>query len=155
MEYHDISKIKGTASLDPATNPMTREDKLLRWAELLEGQEERWLRPLEDVEYIGRAARDGLRADDSPLAVAYEDEGLRAQGLKNDTLGHATEFFGLSDREAHHILCRCHYAGRMEGTEVARRVREAAKPTFANRLWASMTCAMLAAAAVSVLGTMS
>jgi hypothetical protein len=77
---------------------------------------------------IHRGARsDGLRVA-IPLAVAYRDPLLRQSGLGSDRFGDGVEFFGLSRRQAHRVLCSCGYLGTMRGTEVARRIRKLAMP---------------------------
>jgi hypothetical protein len=57
-----------------------------------------------------RIVQVAMRADRSPLTIAYEDPVFRAQGLRTDELGDAIAFFDLSQGEAHYLLCACHYA---------------------------------------------
>ncbi len=64
-----------------------------------------------------------VRADDSPLTVAYEDPVLRAEGLASDRLGDAMDFFELNDNEAHVAFCSCHVGSSFEARFAASRVR--------------------------------
>lgn len=152
MQHQDIDRLMTIASVESKPRPtMSKQERLNRWADLLEAQGDRRLRPLQDVEYVGRAERPTLRANDSPIAVAHEDSVLRSEGLTDDTLGNATEFFGLSEGEAHHILCTCHYGGMMMATEVSRRIRNAARMPLAVKVWSSMTgIALVATTAILV-----
>ena len=76
------------------------------------------------VEYLSSGERQHLRADDLPLTVAFQDDHLRAAGLESDRLGDAMRFFGLSDNQAHFLVCDCYYGGgAMDATQVARRIR--------------------------------
>ena len=166
MQHQDLDRIRGVKSLDPmfgdptllsgpsATQRLSRSERLGRWADLLEAQAGRPLRALEDVEYVSPAVRRDLRKEDSPLAIAFADAELRADGLRGDRLGDAMDYFGLSERQAHWLLCDCHYGGRMTASEVAARVRDEARPLYdilRPQLWASLTgAAVLAGALASV-----
>src|SRR5512145_2190421 len=128
MQHQDLDRIRGVKSLDPSFGPqgaartsarrLTRSERLGRWADLLDAQAGRPLRALEDVEYVSPAVRRDLRKEDSPLVVAFADPALRADGLRGDRLGDAMDYFGLSERQAHWLLCDCHYGGRMIASEV-------------------------------------
>jgi hypothetical protein len=48
---------------------------------------------------------------------------LRAEGLASDRLGDAIDFFGLSDRDAHHALCSCHLGSTFEARVAAQRIK--------------------------------
>ena len=51
---------------------------------------------------------------------------LRAEGLTRDCYGDAVAFFGISDRQAHLILCNCYFGETASARDVAARVRHAA-----------------------------
>lgn len=72
-------------------------------------------RLFETMESYPRNKRLALRAPDSPLAIACDDAVLRRDGLRGDTVADAIEFFGLSMREAHALLCDCGYGASTEG----------------------------------------
>jgi hypothetical protein len=76
-----------------------------------------------EIEYALPTDRAGLRADDSPLSVAFADPRLRADGLAGDTVGDVIAFFGVSELELHNILCFCHYGETMSAETAAARVR--------------------------------
>jgi len=68
--------------------------------------------------------------------VAYRDPLLRQSGLGSDRFGDGIDFFGLSRRQAHRVMCSCGYLGTMRATEVARRIRKLAAPERRRaRLW--------------------
>lgn len=144
MEPKSLQEIRAVAEvraeLPPARQPLSRRERLERWAAALERLDGRRLRPLERVEFVSAHERKELRADNSPLTIAFEDPELRADGLQSDRFGDATSYFGLSNQQAHLILCDCHYAAGMRASEVARRIRNAAtagnttRATFA--IWA-------------------
>jgi len=156
MHHQDLDRIKGVTSLDPmfVRPTLTRTERLNRWADLLDAQAGRPLPALEDVEYVAPGQRRELRREGSPLGVAFTDPVLRADGLAGDRLGDAMDYFGLSDRQAHWLLCDCHYGGRMTASEVATRVRDEARPLYdilRPQLWASLTGAAVLAGTVMTL----
>ena len=128
--------------------PMSRRNRLERWASVLERSELANLTPFRDVEFLSPAEREQLRAANSPLTLAYQDPTLRRAGLGSDGFGDGAAFFRLSRLQAHRILCSCGYFGTMRASEVARRVRALAArerlrellpknplPAFARRLF--------------------
>jgi hypothetical protein len=156
MQHQDLDRIKGVTSLDPmfAQPKLTRTERLNRWADLLDAQAGRPLPALEDVEYVSPAKRRNLRRDGSPLAIAFGDPVLKADGLTSDRLGDAMDYFSLSDRQAHWLLCDCHYGGRMTASEVATRVRDEARPLYdivRPHLWTSLAGAAVLAGRVTTL----
>lgn len=153
MEHRSLDHIEGSVGSRPPVAPQSRKERLLYWAKVLERQGNSHLQPLRDVEFVFPEHRRELRADRSALAVAFSDPGLRAAGLRGDTLGEAADFFGLSDRQAHHILCACHYTGRPAASLVASRVRAAARPLSQIGVplaWVSLCAAVVAAEATVV-----
>jgi len=137
MEHRTLAEIKRTAlttPLETSAPKMSRREKLERWAALLERHSGPLL-PLMRVEYLPEYARKMLRGDDTPLTVAYKDPHLQAEGLKSDRLGDGMTFFELTDQEAHHLLCDCHYCGTMTAENVAARARFAANGPSARGLW--------------------
>jgi len=134
MRHQRIEDIGTKAALTLVeASTLSRRQRLERWAELLERDPHRTLKALRLVEYLPEPDRALLRGDDTPIAVAFADPALRDAGLPGDTFGDAREFFELSWHEAHHLLCDCHYLGRMDGETVARRVRETARPASVHK----------------------
>lgn len=133
-ELLDDIKSKAEVVFSKTEVKMARRERIERWATLLERHEGR-LMPFLRTEYLPYEARKVLRADGSPLALAFGDPVLREDGLTGDTLGEGMAYFGLSEQKAHRLLCDCHYSGTMTGREVASRLRSAAKPSLGERFW--------------------
>src|SRR3954467_4449233 len=123
----EISRVADVHAIAPRP-PLTRVQRLERWAEALEREPDRVLTSLEEIEWKSEAERRDMRADDSALTVAFEGPMLRADGLASDRLGDAATFFRLTDAEAHFALCSCVYGQTMQAAVAARRVRMIAHP---------------------------
>src|SRR3954467_7056757 len=123
----EISRVADVHAIAPRP-PLTRVQRLERWAEALEREPDRVLTSLEEIEWKAEPERRDMRADDSALTVAFEDPVLRAEGLASDRLGDAATFFRLTDAEAHFALCSCVYGHSMQAGVAARRVRMIAHP---------------------------
>jgi hypothetical protein len=129
MEHKTLDEIRDVADVQPSwlgSRPLTKCKRLERWAEALEREGGRRLKTLFEIEYVSRAERAALRADDSPLSVACGDPRLRAEGLAGDRVGDAVAFFGISEMELHNILCFCYHGETMSAAAAAVRVRAAA-----------------------------
>jgi len=134
MEFASRDQIAGLAELHRAESGLrTRAERLARWAEVLRRGPDRILRSLGEIEFVPEAEREALRVDGSPLTVAFEDPVLRAAGLGSDRYGEAVAFFGLSEREAHRLLCSCMNGWSMRSGVVGGRVERLATKT-PNRL---------------------
>lgn len=131
MEHKPLSELTHVADLNPTRVPvMSKRDRLDRWAELLEGEPDRLLRTLDEIEWKPRAERRVMRADNSALTVAYSDPVLKTAGLLSDRFGDAVEFFQISEHDAHIVLCSCHGGESMRSDEAARRVRGIRSPSL-------------------------
>ncbi len=111
-----------------------RQVRLERLAEILD-QHDETVPLLSRMEYAPWHERPYLRADRSPLTIAFEDEGFRRLGLGGDRLGDIMDFFELNEREAHHLLCYCHYASSVTSGMVAERAREIASKRTLRQMW--------------------
>lgn len=157
MEHRNLTSLKGAADVQTEIGylaPMSRADRLERWAKLIEAQRDRTLRPLERVEYVTAAERAAMSVPSSPLTVAFEDPVFRMDGLRSDRLGDAMAYFGLSAAQAHAIVCDCHYGGTMSHQEVARRIRAVARAPMVDHVAAfriGVACIWAATAAVLAL----
>lgn len=140
----DIAKVARISSDTPVSPRVLRRDRLERFAALLE-QRKGPVRLLSRLEYLPRAERVLLRADNSVLTVAFEDPAFRAQGLKSDRFGDVTEFFHLTSSEAHHLFCDCHYAGMVSPGTIATRARSIARTLSFGELWSKFCGAIRAA----------
>jgi hypothetical protein len=134
MRHIPLEDILNQAAALEASPILSRRERLNRWAEVLGRNSRRLLQPLKFIEFYAPAERGKLRAEQSPIALAYADPVLRAAGLAGDTLGDAQRFFGLTDQEAHFLLCDCHWKGRMTGGAAASRVKAVANPNLLNRM---------------------
>jgi len=121
MEHKTLAELERAADATPI--PITRAERLERWATALAKLSGARLNSLLRTEYVAPEALAQVRADNSPLSVAAEDPVLRVAGLKNDTFGEAMRFFDLSEHELHRIVCYCHYGETMSADEAAHRVR--------------------------------
>jgi hypothetical protein len=152
MEHKTLDEIRDVADVQPSwldSRPLTKCERLERWAEALEREGGRRLKTLFEIEYVSRAERAALRADDSPLSVACGDPRLRGEGLAGDRVGDAVAFFGISEMELHNILCFCYHGETMSAAAAAVRVRAAA--VRAERHQPLRAAPMLATAAAAVM----
>ncbi len=122
------------AAAKPKAGRTIRQQRLERLAEILE-EHGNSVQLLTRMEYAPLQQRYELREDQSPLWLAYQDERFREEGLASDKLGDIMNFFQLSDREAHHLLCYCHYAGRVTSKMVAERARDLARKKTLAQMW--------------------
>jgi hypothetical protein len=118
----------------PTVRKTVRQVRLEHLADILE-EHDSTIPLLTRIEYAPWHERPYLREDRSPLSLAFQDEGFRRQGLSGDRLGDIMDFFELTEREAHHLLCYCHYASSVTSMMVAERARElASKRTLRQML---------------------
>ena len=133
----DLPAAKPAAKLRTKPPLSSRRARLERWAELLEPEPGRRLRAIHGIEHVSPRERKALRADGSPLSVAYADPVLRAAGLRSDTVGDAAEFFGLWHGQLHQLLCSCHHGEGLEAASVAAQIRAFTRPRKeAMMIWA-------------------
>ncbi|MDY0885887.1 hypothetical protein ACFPL7_23250 [Dongia soli] len=127
MKHQTLDQLRTVAeiSADQARPALSRHERLERWAQLLERKPYRILATFYQTEYQTRDARGLMRSADSPISVAFEDPVLRAQGLFDDSYDQAKQFFGLTDRQLHDIVCYCHYGATMTAAAAAQYVRAA------------------------------
>jgi hypothetical protein len=146
MQHQSISDLAKLARISPDTPGALRalrRDRLERFASLLE-QHGRPVRLLSRLEYLPKAERALLRADNSVLTVAYEDPVFRAQGLSSDRFGDVMDFFHLTSREAHHLFCDCHYTGMVSSGMIAARARSVARTLSFGEIWGTVRHAVSA-----------
>ena len=144
MRRQSLDQIRVSARVTPVDMGVDRRrERRGRWAALLLERADQPFRALTNVELYSEAHRLRLRADNSPLALAYADPAFRAEGLAGDTLGDIQAFFGLKGPDAHRLLCDCKYNGRMNGRSVGRRLMALAEPN----LWRRVIQPLLLAAA--------
>ena len=125
MRHQTLDELQTVADdgSDPIRPLITREQRLLRWAELLEQRADRLLLALAGTEYQPPEVRRTMRSPSSALTVAAEDPLLRAEGLTDDTYGEAKRFFEVTDTQLHDIVCYCHVGAMMPASRAAQMVR--------------------------------
>ena len=129
MQHKSRDQIRDVAEMLPSyphAGSLSKRDRVEIWVEALEREGGRRLRTLFEIEYAPADMRAGLRADNSPLSVAFSEPRLRADGLAGDTIGDAAAFFGISEKAIHSIVCFCHSGETMSAETAAARVRFAA-----------------------------
>lgn len=125
MKHHTITELEPIADVNwslPATLA-TRNQRIERWASVLDRNPARCLAALTETEHLHPAVRDEARAAGSALTIAFEDPMLRAAGLKSDTYGEAMRFFELSHWQLHDVVCSCHVGATMRADWAANRIR--------------------------------
>jgi len=80
MKHTPVSEVSRVADVHaiPLKPPLTRVERLERWAEALEREPDRVLTSLEEIEWRSEDERGAMRTECSPVTVAYEDPVLRA-----------------------------------------------------------------------------
>jgi len=124
MEYKTLSELERAGEATPA--PLTRAERLERWAAALERLGGARLNTLWRTEHAVRSVRPTMRADNSPLSIAFQDPVLRIAGLADDSYGEAKRFFELTDYELHWIVCYCHFGETLSAEAAARQIRAVA-----------------------------
>ena len=138
MKYYALDQLQSVAEVNQGYPVMSRRERLERWAEVLERNPHHLLTTLHQTEHQLASARNALRADNSPISVAYYDPGLRAAGLAGDTYGDARQFFDLTDRELHDVICYCHFGSTVSSAPAAHCVRALLvekRPGLFARIW--------------------
>jgi len=130
MEHKPLVELKAVADVKIAETapPLSREQRLERWIEVLEANASRRLQSLYELEYLSPQERRECRSNGSPLTVAYEDPVLRAEGLTSDRVGDCLAFFQITERQVHHAFCSCHVGTRFSGKDAAARLRHLLPP---------------------------
>jgi hypothetical protein len=126
MKHLNPDELLSTAELFPSleTAPkLTPAQRMDRWAKVLD-EYDGPICALRRLEYLRGDQLREYRGTNTPLTVAFNDPILRADGLRGDSLGEAMDFFALSDQDAHHLLCDCHYHGTMTASGLASRIRQ-------------------------------
>lgn len=135
MEHRPVEQLRLIADVRIGGHSfLSRRERLERWAECLAADPKRRLKSLGEIEFTPKAERYAMRADNSPLTVAFQDPVLRAEGLQSDQFGEAMAFFELSERQAHRLLCSCMNGWSMDAGATARKVHKLASHNHRERL---------------------
>lgn len=132
MKHFAIDHLQTVADIERETPPLSRNQRIERWAELLESIPDQRLATLQQTENLPPEARERIRVDRSPISVAFADPVLRAAGLQGDSYGEAKRFFQLTDYQLHRALCYCHFGGTVSAATAAHYVRKASSNTRRN-----------------------
>lgn len=148
MRLRPLDEIRQSAAVYSTADaaPMTRQERLERWATLLDKHPGK-VQMLHSTEFAADPQRRVMRQDNSPIAVAYADPVLRLQGLAGDTYEDARQFFELTNSEAHLLLCDCHAGAAISGRAAAMRVRQLGATGVAER--SLLLVGVLAASAIA------
>ncbi len=146
MEHKSARELRAVAdvSLIPPP-PLGRTGRLKRWADLLASDPDRRIRLVHELEFAPKSAQSQMRANDSALSIAYADPLFRSMGLNGDRVGDGQAFFGLSESQAHRLLCSCLHGEAMPAGDAAGLVRAVANPlpgTLLRGLVATALCAV-------------
>jgi hypothetical protein len=127
MKHHALEQLQTVAEVDQdyPRQIMSRNERLERWAELLERNPDRRLSTLLQTEYQPARERATMRSDGSPFSVAFADPVLRAAGLENDSYSEAKRFFELTDHQLHEVICYCHFGATVSAATAAHHIRKA------------------------------
>ena len=114
---------------------MSRDDKLERWASLIEQTPKRIL-IFHRLEYRSRDELARLADPGSAFAIAAADPVLKVAGLNSDRVGDGMRFFELSKDDVHAFSCDC--SGNISNCKMATRIRglkSSAPKTVLKRLF--------------------
>lgn len=125
MERASLDQLsrKATLSRNLPDDTALHRQRLARWAALLDRNPFRLIETFSQTEHLDPAMRDEMRCENSALTVAFEDPALREAGLTDDRYGTAKQFFGLTDRQMHWIICNCHHGARLRAGTLATIIR--------------------------------
>ncbi len=141
MKHAAVEELKPIASVvsSPSVSRVdVRRDRLERFATLLEAHNAS-VRLFTQLEALTERELRSLRSDCSPLTVAFSDPVLRSQGLKSDAYIDAVAFFDITAREAHYLLCDCHYVTRHPSSQlIATRARSLADHSRSTVFWLAL-----------------
>jgi len=145
MEHRPLDELRDRANVVELEARVAESPRALRRARLerlakVLAQHDGVVTLFSRIEYLPEHELAPLRVDNSPLEIAHRDPVLRAQGLASDRLGDGIAFFDLSPREAHGLLCDCHYTGFVTGGMLAERSR-----LIADRMSLGEMCTKLGA----------
>ena len=132
MEFKSLDDLRSIAEIKPAIAKLTRDQKINLWLEALNREPTRVVQPLPEIEWVAPQQRANLRADGSPLTIAFEDPALRAAGLMSDRLGEGLAFFEMTEAEAHDTLCSCRYGRTMTAMAAANRISKLRSGMFSG-----------------------
>lgn len=138
MKHSTFDQLKYSATITqtpPLSEREVRRQRLLRLATLLDDHAGP-LKLFRGLEFLKASDRVSLRCDNSPFSIAFADPVTRRDGLASDEYGQGIQYFGLTDDQAHHLLCDCHFhTQRPSAQMIAHRVRRLASQKTLQERW--------------------
>ena len=116
-----------SVGLSLATPPVTKGQRLQRFADVIRGGSPCPLHLFINLEYRDAGEWKYLLHPDSPFALAAQDNVLYAAGLRSGSVGDAQRFFELSREELTKFSCVC--GGSIDTNEMAERIERIAAGT--------------------------
>jgi len=113
MEHKTFDQLRRVADVHAAERrSLSRRERLERWADVLEREPSRRLRSLGEIEFKTKDERQVMRADGSPLTVAFQDPVMLPffEILAGDLVAALAVFF-LGQVDPHHVGARGDVAG--------------------------------------------
>ncbi len=127
LSEQEIAKLEVPGPVE--IKPMTRAEKLHRWADLVDQSPSR-LPMYYGIEHMPPTQLETLPTANTMVETATKDPILADAGLKDvTTLGPAMRFFELSPAQLHVFACGC--GGELTNRDMAARISHLAdNPTF-------------------------
>ena len=145
MKHSTFDQLKNSATITetpPLSQRDVRRERLLRLATLLDNHTGP-IKLFRGLEFLKDSDRVSLRCDNSPFSIAFADPFTRRDGLANDEYRPGIQYFGLTDDQAHHLLCDCHFHGQLPSAQtIARRVRVLANQKTLQERWETLSRAL-------------
>ena len=127
MQHQPLTQLQKIAEISTGHDrpTMTRNERLERWAMLLEREPNLRSATLHQTEHQPANVLGTMRRPGSPISIAFADPILRDEGLKSDSYEAAKQFFEIADWQLHDIVCSCRYGAEVNARTSARYVRTA------------------------------
>ena len=147
MKHSTFDQLKYSATITETPSLSQRDvrrERLLRLATLLDNHTGP-IKLFRGLEFLKDGDRVSLRCDNSPFSIAFADAFTRRDGLASDEYGQGIRYFGLTDDQAHQLLCDCHFhSQRPTAQMIAYRVRALARQKSLRERWETLSRALFA-----------
>jgi hypothetical protein len=107
-----------------ATSPVTKRQKLMRFAYIVRSSARCALYLFNNIEYLDRGQWKYISHPASAFALAAQDKVLRGAGLEDSSVADAQRFFDLSREELAEFSCVC--GGSINNNKMAERIERIA-----------------------------
>jgi hypothetical protein len=119
-----VSTVEFEQDVATAITPMTRREKLLRFARVVRESSKQFV-IFHMLEHAHPSTLAGVSHPHSAFAAAAADPILKDAGLAGDSVADAMKFFELSQAELHEFSCNC--GGVISNSEMASRIEKLAE----------------------------